>query len=542
MFKNYFDNRHSEPNGRGISVSDVALTILSATLLIFSFPKFEWAHLVWIGLVPFLIAVEHKSPKEAFWLGFILGFVGTLGGSTWIIHTLKEFGRLPIFLAIPIFLLFCLFNNLHFAIFGWVIRRFPMAPRWIFIPIAFTLIEVLFPQVFSWRLGDCLYRQRWLIQGADITGVYGFTFLILVVNTWFFEMFRYVIPSRLVIPAKAGIPKYATLFVVLLCGACVLYSFLRLKGLQSLMAQSPKIRAALVQTNVGNLDKFESAWGYPAAVQKLREINRDLVLKAAAGKELDLIVLPETAAPGYFTPDQLANRVEMFRLASEANAPIAFGGYYKTESLPTSFPKNRESIKIYNTLFLISNHFQVLGHYNKVNLLAFGEYFPLSNIFPFLKDLVPTVGDFARGEGIKILPLRKGISLAPLICLEAIYPNFVRKFIKEGANFIVTVTNDSWFGDTAAPHQHRMLHVWRTVENRAPMLRVANTGISTFIDLTGKIKSETALFVPAILTDEVAVISEKSFYTRFGNLFIYVLVSILIVLSFRALSFRARNH
>lgn len=506
-----------------LSRKDVGLSILTALLIVFSFPKFEWAHLIWIAFLPYLIAIQNKSPKQAFGLGFIVGFVTTACGSYWILHTLREFGRLPLVLAIPIFLVFCLFNNLHFAIFGWLLKRFPRGPRIIFIPIAFTVVEYLFPQVFSWYVGACLYKQLWLIQPADITGVYGFSFLIVCVNAAFFEIYLWIRNK------KSNFPKFEIIAVGLLFAVSCAYSHFRSAYFGGVMNQSPKIRAGLIQTNIGNLDKFESSHGYPYAVQKTRAINKELVLKASKTNGLDLMVLPETAAPGYFTEDQLSNRLEMFQLASQANVPLAFGGYYKTGS-PTAGPP----LRIYNTLFLISPHFQVLGRYDKVNLLAFGEYIPLSNTFTFLKNIVSTVGDFSKGEEIKILPLRppfhphfhKDISFAPLICLEAIYPNFVRQFIKKGARFIVTITNDSWFGNTAAPYQHRMLHVWRTIENRAPMLRVANTGISTFIDLTGRIQSETPLFQEAILVDDVAVISEKSFYTKFGDWFVYVLMGL----------------
>ncbi len=497
-----------------LSRKEVGLAILTALLIVFSFPKFEWAHLIWIAFLPYLIAIQNKSPKQAFGLGFIVGIVITAGGSYWILHTLREFGRLPLVLAIPIFLIFCLFNNLHFAIFGWLLKRFPGAPRIIFIPIAFTVVEYLFPQVFSWYLGACLYKQLWLIQPADITGVYGFSFLILCVNVVFFEIYLWTRKKT------SHFPKFEIMALGLLFAVSCAYSQLRSAYFGRLALQSPKIRAALIQTNIGNLDKFESSHGYPYAVQKTRAINKELVLKASKTNNLDLIVLPETASPGYFTEDQLSNRLEMFQLASQSNVPLAFGGYYKTEH------QTEPALKIYNTLFLISPYFQVLGRYDKVNLLAFGEYMPLSNTFPFLKKIIPTVGDFSRGGEIKILPLRKDISFAPLICLEAIYPNFVRQFIKKGARFMVTITNDSWFGNTAAPYQHRMLHVWRTIENRAPMLRVANTGVSTFIDLRGKIQSETPLFQEAILVDNIAVISEKSFYTKFGDLFVYLLIGL----------------
>ena len=163
-----------------------------------------------------------------------------------------------------------------------------------------------------------------------------------------------------------------------------------------------------------------------------------------------------------------------------------------------------------------------------MNLLYFGETYPLAETFPQLGRWFPQIGNCARGTSLEPLPLSKELSFAPLICLEGLYPSYVRQFVKKGAQFIVTVTNDSWFGDTSNPYQHRMLHVWRAIENKRPMLRVANTGISTFIDVTGKIHSETPLFEEKILIDEVGVLNHLTFYTRYGDVFMYALIGLLV--------------
>ena len=333
------------------------------------------------------------------------------------------------------------------------------------------------------------------------------------VNVFIYELIGWIKKDTEVFPISS---LAFTLGLLLLAG---IYSTFQLQDLRELMVKSPSLRAALVQTNVGNLEKLQGFQGYTWAIQKTREINEALVLKAAKEKNIDLIVLPETSVPGFFTADRPTNREVMFNLSSKAGVPIFFGGY------------NKEGEKTYNSTFLISNFFQILGSYDKIKLLIFGEYFPFTNSFPFLKNIIPpSIGDFSRGENMNPLSFTKDLKLIPLICFEAIFPDFVRRFVKRGGSFIITVTNDSWFGKTFCPYQHLMLHVWRTIENRTPMLRCANTGISAFIDLTGKIQSQTKIFREDILIDQVSIINQRTFYTLYGNVFLYLLMAILCIL------------
>ena len=495
---------------------DILLACLSGILIIVSAPKLELTGCIWFAFVPLFFALREKTPRQAFWIGFVLGAIVSLGGAYWVVHTLQEFGHLSLWLAIPIFLIFCTFYNFHFAIFTYILKRFPLSLPFIFwIPILFTAIEYLFPQIFSWHLGAVLYKKLWLIQTAELTGVYGMTFLIVLVNTFIFELILWIKKETDIFP------KYACIITLTLMLFSSAYSYFQLSRYHELLKNAPKIRAALIQTNIGNLEKLQASKGYSGAVRHTQATNEQLVLKAAKTPGLDLIVLPETAVPGYFTTDYPANQTEIFELASKADIPLVFGGYDKTDENP---------FRAYNSIFLISPHFQVLGRYNKTHLLAFGEYLPLSQWFPAMKQWVPQISDFAHGTQPEVLSLTKELRFAPLICLEAIFPSFVRKFVKQGAQFIITVTNDSWFGDTSSPYQHRMLHVWRAIENRTPMLRVANTGITTFIDLTGKIRSETPLFQEKILIDEVGIIQNQTLYTKYGDVVAYVIIAMLILL------------
>ena len=508
---------------------DLLLIFLSATFIVLSFPKWEWTGFIIVSLIPLFFALQKKTPKQAFWMGWILGYLVSLGAFYWVCHTLQEFGQLPLYLALPIFLIFCTFCNLHLAVFCYVYVKIPLLhlrPLWV--PILFTVIEFCFPQVFHWYLGACLYKKLWLIQFAEITGVAGVTFFVVLLNVFIYELIRWIKKDFEIFP------KYAFSISLALFLVAGLYSIRTLQTYQETLKRAPTIRAALIQTNVGNLDKLKGSKGYQHAAEKMQDINRTMILNAAADNpNLDLIVLPETAVPGYFTPERPGTQQFMFQLASQVQTPIYFGGY-GFERTPEGNPL------IYNSTFLVSPYYQVSHTYHKNNLLIFGEYMPLSTWIPKLKDWFPTVGDFAWGKTQPVFTLTKDRRFAPLICFEGLFGSYVRRFVQKGANFLVIVTNDSWFGDTANPDQHLMLHVWRAIENRTPILRVANTGISAFIDLSGKIQSKTKLFEPSILVDNIAVIDHQTFYAKFGNLFMGILI--LLFVGFVLYSFVSPRH
>ncbi|HDK41582.1 MAG TPA: apolipoprotein N-acyltransferase, partial [Nitrospirae bacterium] len=170
---------------------------------------------------------------------------------------------------------------------------------------------------------------------------------------------------------------------------------------------------------------------------------------------------------------------------------------------------------------LMSPDGEVLSVYDKIHLVPFGEYVPLRKIFPFIGKLVAAIGDFRPGEEYTVMDAPPARVSAP-ICYEIIFPGLVRQFVLDGANVLATVTNDAWFGRSSAPYQHFSMAVFRAIENRVPVVRAANTGVSGFIDTRGRIKSRSDIFVEAVLTEELTVgSSEKTFYTRYGDLFVF---------------------
>jgi apolipoprotein N-acyltransferase len=172
----------------------------------------------------------------------------------------------------------------------------------------------------------------------------------------------------------------------------------------------------------------------------------------------------------------------------------------------------------YNSAFLLSPSQKVAGKYDKIHLVPYGEYIPLKRFFPFINKMVAGIGDFSSGDSISLLGLPEA-SFGVLICYEIIFPDLTRRFVKQGAQFLVNITNDAWFGKTSAPHQHLSMAVVRAIENRRYIARAANTGISAFIDPTGEIKSATGLFTESFLTGTIGIMDMKTFYTTYGDVF-----------------------
>ena len=186
-------------------------------------------------------------------------------------------------------------------------------------------------------------------------------------------------------------------------------------------------------------------------------------------------------------------------------------------------PAVKDYNKLLNRAYLISPKGEILSRYDKMHLVPFGEYVPLTKLLFFINKMVEGIGDFTSGEEYSVMKTDGG-RFGVVICYEIIFPELVREFVKKDANFMTTITNDAWFGKSSAPYQHFSMAVFRAIENRVPVVRAANTGISGTIDSLGRIKKATDIFVETYITDEIEISKEhkKTFYTRYGDIFSYI--------------------
>ena len=287
------------------------------------------------------------------------------------------------------------------------------------------------------------------------------------------------------------------------------------------------LRVALAQGNIPQNLKWN-----PLFQDQVMDTYRDLSLKAIPSKP-DLIVWPEAAIPFYYSLDKIYSEF-VKNIARNTGTPLLIGGpYLEIEN------KVRTS---YNSAYLIANNGETLGRYDKIHLVPFGEFVPFQDILWFVNKMVEGIGSFGRGKQVGVFDLNS-YKLGISICYEIIFPDLVRLQVDKGAQFLVNITNDAWFGKSAASYQHMDMVALRAVENRVPIVRAANTGITGTIDPTGNIRQTTELFkTDLVITDITPSQSVKTFYSRHGDLFCQACLLLMGLFAFQYYFLKKTNH
>jgi apolipoprotein N-acyltransferase len=271
------------------------------------------------------------------------------------------------------------------------------------------------------------------------------------------------------------------------------------------------LRTTIVQGNIDQSVKWN-----PAYQDKTIQSYENLTVGTISFRP-NLVVWPETALP-FFFQDKSSLSKKVITTIRKMGCPFVFGS--------PAYGGTKGNIRYYNRAYLLSPRGSVMGTYDKVHLVPFGEYVPLKRFLPFVHRLVPAAGDFSSGENSDPLPLSP-FPPGVLICYEAIFPELARSRVRHGAALLINLTNDAWFGSTSAPYQHLAMSVFRAVETGRPLIRAANTGFSAVVDSQGRILKQSGLFSEEVLTVKVPLgRREMSPYTRFGDLFALVLLGI----------------
>ena len=491
------------------------LAVFSGFLLNLIFPRWEGDILAWVALIPLLVALRGSgSIRRSFLLGLACGFVYFAGSCFWITNTMVNYGGLPLPLSAAVLFLLALYLALYVgafsALFHFFLQRGGVLAALLLAPFAWTFLEFCRTHLFTgfpWNLlGYSQYRQSLVIQMADLTGVYGVSFFICHVNAFFYFCGQTLLAAwrRVPIPGigKRESPIYCAL-TLLLFFAVILHGNSALSRFSQAEAEDP-IRVSMAQGNISQDKKWD-----PEFRDQVLEIYKDLTLDAAKDG-LDLAVWPETAVPFFYNMDR-ENAARVEAVAREAGTHLLIGS--------PSLKRVEDANRLRNSAYFISREGEVLGRYDKVKLVPFGEYVPLGKLLWFVEKMVVGIGDFLPGEAPVILEHPKG-PFGVLICFEIIFPHLARWNVMEGARFLVNITNDAWFGESAGPYQHLSQSVFRAVENRVPILRSANTGISAVVNQAGEIESATELFTREILNGTITPHRGiPSFYSREGDLF-----------------------
>lgn len=511
----------------GIKLSfyyQIVISSISGILLIFSFPKFGEGFIAWVALVPLLYAIKDtKRLTEAFSLGFITGLLCHIGILYWITFVVVHYGKLPYFAGISAMLLLAVYLSVYIALFASSIVYFRHRdiPVILVAPAMWTAFEYAKSYLFTgfpWEnLAYSQYMYLPLVQMADITGIYGITFIIVMVNVIVYDVILMTKPETKRIIGEVAI---GCVIILIIC----VYGILKIYNVRNSLNNADPVDVSIIQ---GNIDQ-DIKWNPQFQKETINTYKNLSLSKAVSGS--GLIIWPETATPFFFQDEDDMHRM-VIDLARNSGSWLLFGS--------PSYEKNKEGLSFLNSAFLVSPDGNIRGQYDKVHLVPYGEYVPLRPLFPFISKLVAGVGDFSSGKGFYPLSLDHH-KIGVLICYEGIFPEAGRSYKEAGAELLINITNDAWFGMTSAPYQHLSMTTFRAVENRIYIARAANTGISAVIDPTGKIVSKTKLFKEASLRETVKYMNDKTFYMLYGDAFAYICILFIFVCIL--ISMRRKRH
>ena len=515
---------------------NMSLALACAAGLSLAFPPLHLGFLAYWSLIPLLLLVEDKSPAEAFRWGYITGFFLSAGTLYWIFWP-----------TIPGAIATLLIHPLYYGVFALAVtftRRVWSQGYLMVVPFFWTAIEYLkslgelgFPWV---TLG---YSQTYylnIIQFASVTSVYGVSFWIVCLNVIFLLMWQHREDSRWVIGCAAAL---SVLFVApYLYGRAIIPAPVKMEEPAGQEVMQPnsgnEIRVAIVQGNIDPYQKWEKAF-----VDQNFEIYERLSRQSIMTQP-ELIIWPETATPTWLLHD--INRLDRVRgLVNELRIPLLTG-------TPDYTFISANKYKTYNSAILISPGREEIPRYAKMHLVPLGERVPYEDEFPWLQKWIAKLemgeGNFSPGESIELFavprnprPLTNGevpIHVATLICFESFFPEQARDFIARGADLLVVITNDGWFGPTGAPYWHAQMSVFRAIENRISVARCANTGVSMTIDPYGRVRSQSRIFEEIVLTDTLPLRMETTVYSTYGPIFANSIVWV----SLLGIVFAAADH
>ena len=481
---------------RSRPLSLAGLAVLSGFLLVLVFPKFNLSPLSLVALAPLLIAaIREPAAGRRFLWGYLGGCVFFAGTCYWIYLVMRQHGSLGVAEAAGVFGLLFLALAVYWGLFAWI-AGYLWAARWGPLAVAPLWVSLEFARAhllsgFPWLLfGYALTDHFTLARVARWTGVYGTSFLLVSVNValvWFFTRRS----------------RAASIHLGVIAGILLL---LGLTATPETYLEDQK--AYLVQTNIPQEAGLE-IWDLPTQAPLLDRLQA-LTTEAVGRQDPPaLVVWPEVPASFYFGEDSFTQEYAE-GIARQTNSYFLMG--------IVALVRDPDVTKPLNSAILLNPGGGVISRYDKIHLVPFGEYVPLRGLLGFAGKLTDEIGDFIPGKRFVVSPLPGG-QVGTFICYEAIFPDLVRRFVKDGAGGLVTISNDGWFGTSAARHQHLLMARMRAIENARYLLRATNTGITALIRPDGGISAELPPDEPGVLAMRWAFQNRQTFYSRHGDWF-----------------------
>lgn len=518
---------------------ELILLSLSGLLLALSFPPLPFHYFAFVGLIPYFIVLEKRETlaeinRATYFMAFVFSLLTVywVGGFT----VGKDY-----FLMLSGFVLL-FFNPLLFLIgstlFYFALKSFSRKIAmllfpffWVCYEYCYSLSDFQFPWI---TLGNSQTKFLHFIQIADVIGVYGLSLAIVFINLLFFFSYRQYLKKN-----NYKLPFAIALLLIILP---IIYGVVKVNSFKE---SKKKIRVGLIQPNLdpyekwsgGNLDEITS--GY-------LDLSRQAVTK-----EAEIVIWPETALPVYLlsgeyyqTRDSIRNFVNYSNVPLLTGMPnfIAYFDSTKAQADAKYSTAGKFYYCNYNGILLFNPDSVNIQAYGKMKLVPFGEHTPFADQLPFLGDLIKwgvglggwNVGRDTSNFKLRITNYELGTTHASqkdrlttninaVVCYESIFPEFIAAFAQRGSEMIAVVTNDSWYGNTSGPYQHKEISVLRAVENRRSVVRAANGGISCIINPLGVTVAETKMYTKDVLVGDVSLNNEKTFYTL--HPFIFPVVS-----------------
>ncbi len=488
------------------------LVVASGLALALAYPKFDLSLFAWAAFVPLFYAIEGEPLGRVARYAYLQGLACYVGSMYWIVIPLTDFAGVRVeFAILPMLLLSAVMaiNTMGAIWSGEFIARRLRIPMVVTMPLGWTAFEWLrsfFPIGFPWNLvGYTAYRNLEVIQLSEFTGVYGVSALILLFNAVIYTVVFRRGTRRLQVTSLGALT--ALMIVVFAFGT------LRQRQLATAPVEG-SMKVAMVQGNIAQSIKWD-----PAHLASSFRVYQEETA-AAARRGAQLVVWPEAAAAFLFQPDdhysaEMADyssyRAALLGLARQSGEPILFGA--------PAMGAEDGRVGFYNRAYVVSADGEINGWYDKMQLVPFGEYVPARKLLGmFVNRVVEGFGDLIPGTRQTVFDVH-GAKLGVLICYESVFPDLTRRAVKAGANVLVNITNDAWYGESSAPYQALAMAALRSAENKVPMIRDAQTGISAIILPTGEITAATPLFKRGTQIEDVSWRNSRTLYTMVGDLF-----------------------
>lgn len=456
----------SVPNDRAA----LGLAVATGLFMWLGFAGKDILPCAFVSLAPVLVALRGRSGWAAFRLGWLAGFVGTAGGFSWIVGMLQSFSGFPLPLCVLFAALLWLSTGFPFGVLAWVVTKADArgVPRLVSVPLALAAVEMTIPALFPWYLAASLHTAPVLIQTADLGGPLLIGAMLGLGHAALAEVAERSGPW----PARLRPLAWPLAFWLL----AVPYGYWRIGQVDAEARTARSLRVGVVQQNLGLMEKRTDPY---LALERHLEASRLLERRG-----VDLLVWSESAI-SFRIPEEVRN-IRDYIPPWDLRTPVLFGAL--------SVRGDERSPTLFNTAFITDATGAIRGTYDKVFLLAFGEYIPFGETFPQLYDISRNSGHFTRGSRLVALPIPGG-TVAPLICYEDILPRFVRDFQRQAdADLLAVILNDAWFGDSAEPWIHNALAKFRAIEQRRDLVRSANSGVSSVIDAAGRVVAQGGTF------------------------------------------------